>query len=465
MSKKRKQILDEMPDDLLEAITSTPIKPRKKTKDTEAFDFQVELNLVQPETTGFQLTQRHRNYVQATVGDHAVRPSTRGVPPARPSTSGVPPAKQIDPLESIYSRIDVVDEELKDLKKEMKDEMAELRRMMGEIGLNVQCARSAQLQEPPNPELVPNERGLVPLFPDSRILISTSSMDELLQRNASATRFAVGLIPYLFSFGEVFKRTLADYNGNNRRTRGLDPRKLNDLLRCTQFRRPLSWSEAGVRSALSTHFWRLKRLILDLEDGRVLDDRLLTSRGLVRDHICFQGFQQAHDDHFRQLNAELQALLHDRILPEEEIDGYQILNLEDEPANGGANGGQERLERGQDRRANGGANGGQERLERGQDQRANGGQERLERGKDQRANGGVDSAQKDQSYEDEPSVIVSSATPSTAPSLNNSKEMSLNFQNNSEIQSDQMNVSEAISEVDLQLDESEDVSMNDIANC
>ena len=331
--------------------TSGPRRPANLPVSTPVADLAA-----QPSTSD---PRRPANLPASTSdADLAAQPSTSG--PRRTVTTSSSSAalllrkcrlptlskgRRIDLLEG---QIDSVDKEVKQLKKLLKEETvlnkqlrcqtAELRKRLNVLEVHAQRpAHQATRQESArqaNPELV-DQNGRVPLYPGSRTLISLSTINDLVQRNPSATRFAIGLLPYLFEFREVYKRTLSDFNGRRGRTRGLDDRKLNDLLNCTESRWAPNYCRETVRNGLSTHLWRLKALVQDLETGRELNDTLLTLRGLTRDHIGFCGFNEAREDQFRQLNTDLQALLDDRVLPLQKVEDFAISNLEDLSENGG----------------------------------------------------------------------------------------------------------------------------------
>ena len=136
----------------------------------------------------------------------------------------------------------------------------------------------------------------VKLHPQGTITMLKSVLDGLRQKSKSASIFAINLLPYVFTFEEIYRRTLKNASTDATFPKiGIDSLKLNEILASTEAQFKKSFVAATVRRDLGNHLGLLNKLFKRIRDGETASTALYKEIGLQKAHLVFQNMS----DHFK----------------------------------------------------------------------------------------------------------------------------------------------------------------------
>ena len=173
--------------------------------------------------------------------------------------------------------------------------------LTGIVGaLQVEVRRLAGKSAPSQPD----RDGLVALHGKSKTKMEHVELCRIRDSSKTASIFVVSMLPYIFSYNEIYRRSLRKSEKSGVSKLALDKSKLEDLLRCAEAHKP-DYNEIKVRSNLSNHLKNLNNLAGDIKDGADLNDALCKAHKLTRDHLKFTGFSAAVRSKFADLDEEI----------------------------------------------------------------------------------------------------------------------------------------------------------------
>lgn len=155
----------------------------------------------------------------------------------------------------------------------------------------------------------PDQNGLVRLHRESKIKIDFNLLRRIIEMSSSASVFVLNMLPYLFKYEEVYRRSLRNSSrAGGVRKIAIDQKKISDLLRCADSHYP-GYNESAVRTALSNHLKNLNCLADEIKRGEILNDDLRKKHKLRREHLKLSGFADAYHDRFAKLDRQVDVLV------------------------------------------------------------------------------------------------------------------------------------------------------------
>lgn len=272
---KRRRSPSRFVPDEIGIITSTP---KKATNSTYQFD----------EDASDETPLKKLKLTRRTAVVH--KPSPAIVHP--PTTSSQQPAVLDQPIAGGKRSSD------RERIKSLETEVASLKDIVGALQIEVRQLAGKPAPSQPGPD------GLVALHDQSKTKMISTELHRIRDSSRSASTFVVSMLPYLFAYREIYRRSLRKSTKSGDSKLALDSDKLNDLLKCAEAHKP-GYNEVRVRANLSNHLKNLNNLAADIKKGAVLTDELLKSRKLNRDHLKFTGFSSAVKNKFAHLDEEI----------------------------------------------------------------------------------------------------------------------------------------------------------------
>lgn len=171
--------------------------------------------------------------------------------------------------------------------------------------------RLENLSKPPDCNVMQHaEEEFVKLHSDSQIQIKRNELTKLKAESKSASTFAIALLPKVFTFEQIYRRSIKNRTVNDEFAKvPIDQELLADILIGVTERK--GSDVKTVRRDLANHLARLNSAFRSLRDGKPATSAMLNEFQIRIDHLIFSGFPDyiKNRSKFFELDKEIDLMI------------------------------------------------------------------------------------------------------------------------------------------------------------